>query len=70
VVYNISSGTTIRAVHGGSLLEGLKYYTLELDEHEGLRGLEHQSVIPYAHGGSYIVVFVCVGIVQGSVVLT
>jgi hypothetical protein len=34
VVYDTSSGTTTKAVRGGSLLEGLSHYTLELNEHE------------------------------------
>jgi hypothetical protein len=50
VVYDSSPRTTIRSAHGGSLLEGLRLYTLELDEHEGLRGLGRWSVICYVHG--------------------
>jgi hypothetical protein len=34
VVYDTSPGTTIRVARGGSLLEGLRCYKLELDEHE------------------------------------
>jgi hypothetical protein len=40
-------------------LEGLRLSTLKQDEHNGLRGLGHQSVIPYVRGENCCIV-VCV----------
>jgi hypothetical protein len=60
VVYDTSPITTIRAVHGGWLMEGLRHYTLEQDEHEGLHGSGCRSIIPYVHGERVVLSCVCV----------
>jgi hypothetical protein len=40
-------------------MEGLSVSTLKQDEHGGLRGSSHRSVIPYVYGKDwYIVVYV------------
>jgi hypothetical protein len=38
-------------------LEGLRFLTLKQDEHGGLRGLGHKSVIPYVHERMRVVLF-------------
>jgi hypothetical protein len=59
VVYDTFPGTTTRAAHEGSLLEGLRLSTLKLDEYGDLRGLGHRSIIPYVYGESCCIT-VCV----------
>jgi hypothetical protein len=41
VVYDTSSGTTIRAARRGSLMEGLRLSMLKQDRHGGLRSSGH-----------------------------
>jgi hypothetical protein len=59
VVYDTFSETTTRATYGGSLMEGLRLSMLKQDEHDGLCGLDHRSVIPYVHKENCCIV-VCV----------
>jgi hypothetical protein len=59
MVYDISSETITRAVHGGSLIDGLRLLTLKQDGHNDLRGSDRQSVIPYVHEDNRCIV-VCV----------
>jgi hypothetical protein len=66
VVYDTSSETTIRAVHRGSLIEGLRLSTLKQDGHSCLHGSHRQSVIPYDHGDDCCIA-VCV--LQASIEL-
>jgi hypothetical protein len=58
VVYDTSLRTTIRAAHGGSLMEGLRLSTLKQDGHGGLHGSGRRSVIPYIYREN--VVLLCV----------
>jgi hypothetical protein len=51
-----SSRITIRATCGGLLMEELKLSMLKQDGHGGLRGLSHQSVIPYVNGEDYCII--------------
>jgi hypothetical protein len=62
VVYDTSPETITRVAHGGSFLEGLKLYTLKLDEYEGLRGSVRRSVINNVHRESCIIVCVRVAL--------
>jgi hypothetical protein len=66
VIYDTSPETTIRAVHRGSLMEGLRLSMLKQDGHGSLRGLGCRSVITYVHGENCCIV-VCV--LQASVEL-
>jgi hypothetical protein len=58
VIYDTFPITTTKAIYGGSLFEGLRHYTLELDKYEGLCGLDRRSVISYVHGEK--VILMCV----------
>jgi hypothetical protein len=59
VVYHTFLRNTTRAICGGLLMEGLSVSTLKQDEHGGLRGSSHRSVIPYVYEKDwYIVVYV------------
>jgi hypothetical protein len=49
VVYDTSSGTTARAAHEDSLMEGLKLSTLKQDGYSGLHNSGRRSVIAYVH---------------------
>jgi hypothetical protein len=62
VVYDTFPETTTRAVHEGSLMEGLRLSTLKQDGHGCLRGLGRCSVIPYVHGEDCCIVVY--GVVQ------